>query len=87
MLALTPRSLNVQWLREHMAVVEQTTALFPGTIGENIAIAKENASLEEIVEAARLVGSLSPKTADDELTSDRAMHMASSRRFLMAMTH
>ena len=52
---ITFRRLNVQWLRDKICIVEQTTALFPGTIGENIAIAKDNATTEEIVEAARLV--------------------------------
>ena len=52
---ITLRRLNVQWLRDKISIVEQTTTLFPGTIGENIAIAKENATIDEIVEAARLV--------------------------------
>ena len=49
------RSLNLKWLREQVAVVEQTTTLFPGTIFENIAMGKGSATLDEVVHAARLV--------------------------------
>jgi ABC-type multidrug transport system fused ATPase/permease subunit len=48
--------LNVQWLREHVAVVEQTSVLFSGTIRDNIAMGKLEASDEEIIAAAKLVG-------------------------------
>lgn len=34
------RSLNVQWLRSHMALVSQTPTLFPASIFENIAAGK-----------------------------------------------
>ena len=49
------RRLNVNWLREQIAVVEQTTTLFTGTIFENIAIGKEGATREEVQDAAQLV--------------------------------
>jgi ABC-type multidrug transport system fused ATPase/permease subunit len=47
--------LNVNWLREQIAVVEQTTTLFDGTIFENIAVCKDGATLQEVQEAAQLV--------------------------------
>ncbi|RMF21915.1 MAG: ABC transporter ATP-binding protein [Deltaproteobacteria bacterium] len=43
-------------LREQIAVVLQQPLLFAGTIGENIAYGKPEASQEEIQEAARLAG-------------------------------
>ncbi len=46
----------MQWLREHVAVVEQTSVLFSGTIRDNIAMGKLEASDEEIIAAAKLVG-------------------------------
>jgi ABC-type multidrug transport system fused ATPase/permease subunit len=46
----------VNWLRDQIAVVEQTTTLFDGTIFENIAICKDGATLEDVQEAAELVG-------------------------------
>jgi ABC-type multidrug transport system fused ATPase/permease subunit len=47
--------LNVNWLREQIVVVEQTTTLFDGTIFENIAVCKDGATLQEVQEAAQLV--------------------------------
>ena len=50
-----PRSINVKWLRQQIAVVEQSTTLFPGTIFDNIAMGKDGATLDDVVRAARLV--------------------------------
>lgn len=41
-------------VRGHFSYVGQDAFLFAGTIGENIAVAKEDASMEEIVAAARI---------------------------------
>lgn len=46
------------WLRQQIGVVLQENFLFNGTIAENIAVAKPDATKEEIVEAARLSGAL-----------------------------
>ena len=43
-------------LRRQIGVVDQDTFLFGGTIQENISVARPEATLEEIVEAARLAG-------------------------------
>ena len=43
-------------LRRRVAVLEQDTFLFNGTLGENIALGKPDASREEIAEAARAGG-------------------------------
>ena len=40
-------------VREEIAVVSQDTYLFPTTIKENIALGKENISMDEIIEAAQ----------------------------------
>jgi ABC-type multidrug transport system fused ATPase/permease subunit len=47
--------LNVQWLRKNIAIVEQTSTLFSGTIFDNIEIGKEGATMDEVVAAAKLV--------------------------------
>ena len=47
------RDYQLQALRHHFAFVLQDTVLFRGTIGENIAYGRFDASDEEIVEAAR----------------------------------
>ncbi|XP_058047126.1 bile salt export pump [Ahaetulla prasina] len=47
------RSLNIQWLRSLMGVVEQEPVLFATTIAENICYGRENATMEDIVRAAK----------------------------------
>ena len=47
---------SLKELRRRVAVLEQDTFLFNGTLGENIALGKPDASREEIAEAARRAG-------------------------------
>ncbi|MDF5706642.1 MAG: ABC transporter transmembrane domain-containing protein [Nostoc sp. S4] len=49
-------SLSLRSLRSQIGVVDQDTFLFGGTIRENIAISYPSATLEEIMEVARLAG-------------------------------
>lgn len=49
-------SISLRSLRTQVGVVDQDTFLFGGTIRENISIAHPEASLEEIIEAAKLAG-------------------------------
>jgi len=46
------RELNLNWLRQNIGVVSQEPVLFGGTIAENIAFGKKDATQEEIKEAA-----------------------------------
>jgi HlyB family type I secretion system ABC transporter len=48
--------IALQSLRSQVGVVDQDTFLFGGTIRENIAIAHPQASLEEIIQAAKFAG-------------------------------
>ncbi len=50
------RDLTRSSLRKAFAMVLQDTWLFAGTIFDNIAYGKENATMEEVVEAAKLAG-------------------------------
>lgn len=50
------KDVTLKSLRESIGVVQQEVYLFAGTIRENIAYGKKNASFEEIEEAARLSG-------------------------------
>ena len=50
------RDITVRSLRKNIGVVQQDVYLFSGTVAENIAYGAENASDEEIAEAARLAG-------------------------------
>ncbi|XP_025030388.1 bile salt export pump isoform X2 [Python bivittatus] len=47
------RSLNIQWLRSLMGVVEQEPVLFATTIAENIRYGREDATMEDITRAAK----------------------------------
>jgi len=44
---------NLQWLRQHMAIVSQEPCLFNISIKENIRYGKEDATDEEVIEAAK----------------------------------
>ncbi len=47
------QSLSMAWFRRQCAIVMQDTILFSGTIMDNLRLAKENATEQEILEAAR----------------------------------
>lgn len=49
-------TLNPAWLRRQIGVVLQDNFLFTGTIRDNIAIAKPGASMEEVLQVAKLAG-------------------------------
>lgn len=50
------REVTLKSLREHIGVVAQDVYLFSGSVRENIAYGKQDATQEEIEEAARLAG-------------------------------
>ncbi len=50
------RHLDAYWLRHHIGVVLQESYLFSGTIRENIAMPKPDASIELIIQAAQVAG-------------------------------
>jgi len=50
------RDRSVAWLRSNIGYVQQTPFIFSGTIRKNIAYGKLNATDEEIVKAAKIVG-------------------------------
>jgi len=47
------KDLNLKWWRQQLGLVSQEPVLFAGTIAENISYGKENATKEEIMEAAK----------------------------------
>ncbi|MGA7937786.1 MAG: ABC transporter ATP-binding protein [Kovacikia sp.] len=47
------RDFTLESLRTHIGIVFQETTLFSGTLRENIAYAKPNASLEDVIEVAQ----------------------------------
>lgn len=50
------REVTIKSLREAIGIVQQEVYLFSGTVAENIAYGKENATREEIIQAAVLAG-------------------------------
>ena len=50
------RQADYNWLRSQMGVVMQDSYLFDGSIRENIAAGKPAASMEEVMQAAKLAG-------------------------------
>ncbi|GAA6085999.1 bile salt export pump [Tachysurus ichikawai] len=47
------RSLNIQWLRSLIGIVEQEPVLFASTIAENIRYGRPGVSMEEIIQASK----------------------------------
>ena len=47
------KELNVKWLRSQIGVVSQEPVLFDTTIAENIRYGREDATLDEIMQAAK----------------------------------
>ncbi|KAH9082454.1 hypothetical protein Ae201684P_009779 [Aphanomyces euteiches] len=48
------KKLNLHWLRTHVSLVSQEPVLFAGSIRDNIATGKPDASFEDIVAAAKM---------------------------------
>ena len=47
------KTLNLRWLRKHIGIVSQEPSLFNTTIAENIRYGKKDATMDEIIEAAK----------------------------------
>jgi len=50
------RNVKIKSLRRHVGIVHQDIMLFAGTIKDNIAYGKPNASMSEVIEAAKAAG-------------------------------
>jgi subfamily B ATP-binding cassette protein HlyB/CyaB len=50
------RHMNPMWLRNQIGVVLQENYLFSGTIRENIALPRQDAPMERIIQAAKIAG-------------------------------
>lgn len=76
-------------IRDQMAIVPQDVLLFGGTIRDNIAYGKPNASMEEIVEAARQANAYDfimsfPETFDT-IVGDRGIQLSGGQRQRVAI--
>ena len=50
------REANLTWLRSQIGVVMQESYLFDASVRDNIAVARPDAPMEQVIEAARLAG-------------------------------
>ena len=74
------RKLDLVWLREQLSLVSQEPHLFTGTIRDNIAYGKPNASDAEIREAAASANALdfiqaSPSGFDTKVRPAPGLHL------------
>lgn len=47
------KTLQLKWLREQMGLVNQEPALFATTIADNILLGKEDANMDQIIQASK----------------------------------
>jgi ATP-binding cassette subfamily B protein len=83
------RDVTLRSLRQQLGVVPQEPFLFAGTIGDNIAFARPDASREEIDEAVRAVGleEVIDRVPDgvDTVVHERGQTLSSGERQLLAL--
>jgi ATP-binding cassette subfamily B protein len=81
------RDVSAESLRSQLGVVPQEGFLFSGTIGDNIAFGRPEATDEEIAAAARAVGADFVETLPDGFETEvgeRGSHLSSGQRQLIA---
>jgi ATP-binding cassette subfamily B protein len=81
------RDVSAESLRSQLGVVPQEGFLFSGTIGDNIAFGRPEATDEEIAAAARAVGADFVETLPDGFDTEvgeRGSHLSSGQRQLVA---
>ena len=78
------RHLTLQSLRENIGVVQQDVYLFSGTVYENIAYGKPEASWEEVIEAAKLAGAhefiIELKDGYDTFVGERGVKLSGGQK-------
>ncbi len=82
------RDVHAKSLRSQMGIVPQEGFLFSGTVGDNIAFGRVDATREEVVEAARTVGAdhfieALPDGYDTEV-GERGVQLSAGQRQLVA---
>ncbi len=82
-------SYELTQLRDQMAIVPQDVLLFGGTIKDNIAYGKPNATMEEIIEAAKQANAYDfimsfPETFDT-IVGDRGIQLSGGQRQRVAI--
>ena len=82
------RKRSLGWLRSHIGYVQQTPFLFNVSIKENIAYGRKDASMEEIIAAAKLVGMhdfiMRQKDGYDTLIKDEGGSLSQGQKQLIS---
>ncbi|CAH1437662.1 unnamed protein product [Lactuca virosa] len=81
--------LQLKWLRSQMGLVSQEPALFATTIKENILFGKEDAAMEEVIEASKAANahnfiSQLPQTYDTQV-GERGIQMSGGQKQRIAI--
>lgn len=83
------KDIDTEHLRKHIAIVPQEVILFGGTIKENIAFGKENATENEIIEAAKQANAIEfinsfPEGLETEV-GDRGIQLSGGQKQRIAI--
>ena len=82
------RNRSLGWLRSHIGYVQQTPFLFNVSIKENIAYGRKDASMDEIIAAAKLVGMhefiMKQKQGYDTLIKDEGGSLSQGQKQLIS---
>jgi ABC-type multidrug transport system fused ATPase/permease subunit len=83
------RKYTISSLRDQVSVVLQETTLFNGTVAENIAYGRANATLDEIVEAAKLANAhefiVNLPDGYDAMLGERGANLSGGQRQRLAI--
>ncbi len=83
------REANLGWLREQIGVVMQENYLFDSSVRDNIAVSRPNATMDEVIEAARLAGAhdfiLELKEGYDTKVGERGANLSGGQRQRIAI--
>ena len=78
------RHYTLKSLRQNIGMVQQDVYLFSGTVYENIAYGKENAAMEEVVEAAKRAGAhefiMALKDGYDTYVGERGVKLSGGQK-------
>ncbi len=83
------REANLGWLREQIGVVMQENYLFDSSVRDNIAVSRPNATMDEVIAAARLAGAhdfiLELKEGYDTKVGERGASLSGGQRQRIAI--
>ena len=86
---INTREANLGWLRDQIGVVMQENYLFNASVRDNIAVSRPNATMEEVIHAAKLAGAhefiLELKEGYDTKVGERGAALSGGQRQRVAI--